>query len=71
MVWQIQNSSLLRVLNAGWEDLDPDTDNIVDNVKKLPEVFGPGLPYQLDNTPQLYCANFTDPEPEKFKANDK
>lgn len=71
MVWRIQNSSLLRVLNAAWEDLDPDTDNIVDNVKKLPEVFGPGLPYQLDNTPQLYCANFTDPEPEEFKANDK
>ena len=49
MVWQIQNSSLLKILDTAWQDLDPDSDSILDNVKKLLDVAGPELPYQLDH----------------------
>ena len=51
--------------------LDPDSDSILDNVKKLLDVAGPELPYQLDHMVQLYRSDFTDAEPDKFKANDK
>ena len=71
MVWQIQNSSLLKILDTAWEDLEPDSDSFLDNLKKLLDVAGAELPYKLDHTAQLYQADFIDAEPDKFKANDK
>ena len=40
-------------------------------MKKLLDVAGPELPYQLDHTAQLYQADFTAAEPDKFEVNDK
>ena len=58
-------------MDTAWQDLDPVSDSILDNVKKLLDVAGPELPYQLDHMVQLYRSDFTDAEPDKFKANDK
>ena len=52
-------------------NLEPDSDSFLDNLKKLLDVAGPELPYQLDHTAQLYQADFIDAESDKFKANNK
>jgi hypothetical protein len=72
IVWTIQNSDLLDILDVAWKDLKPDSADILTNVKILPEVVGPGLPYMLkDGTSQLLRADFYITEPEKLKAKDK
>ena len=71
IVWAIPNSDLLDILEIAWTDLKPDGTDILTNVKILPEVVGPGLPYTLpDGTPQLFRSDFYNTEPKKLKAKD-
>ncbi|KAF8902265.1 hypothetical protein CPB84DRAFT_1824389 [Gymnopilus junonius] len=59
--WSLQTSELRETFNCAWNEMDPDSENIVENIKSLPEI--PitsqlnGLPYKLyDSTPQFYLA---------------
>jgi len=42
-VWSIDNSDLEGALDDAWNDLNPDSDDLLENINLLPEIFGPGL----------------------------
>ena len=73
LIWSIQNSDLVDIMETAWSAMNPDSSEILNNIKMLPKVTGPGLPYMLKKkTPQLCRTDFTiDDEPEKLKARDK
>ena len=73
LIWSFQNSDLVDIMETAWSAMNPDSSEILNNIKMLPKVTGPGLPYMLGKkTPQLYRTDFTiDDEPEKLKAKDK
>jgi hypothetical protein len=73
LIWSIQNSDLVDIMETAWSAMNPDSSEILNNVKILPKVIGPGLPYMLGKkTPQLCRTDFTiDDEPEKLKARDR
>ena len=50
---------LEHALDDAWNDLNPDSDNLLENIDSLPEIFGPGLsqlPYRTleDEAAKLY-----------------
>jgi hypothetical protein len=59
-IWSLDHSDLEKALKHAWEDLDdPDSENLVQAVKSLPEISGPSsekFPYRLleDGSPTLY-----------------
>jgi len=58
-VWSLDHSDLERALDDAWNDLDPESDDLLQSINGLPEIFGPGLnqlPYKLleEGTPTLY-----------------
>ena len=73
LIWSIQNSVLVDIMETAWSAMNPDSSEILNNIKMLPKVTGPGLPYMLNKkTPQLCRTDFMiDDEPEKLKARDR
>ena len=65
-IWSIRNSELKEVFERAWEEMDSESDDIIDNVKRLPVLAGtvkfdsevlPSLPYVLhDGSPQFYLS---------------
>jgi hypothetical protein len=58
-IWSLDHSDLEKTLKHAWEDLVPDSENLVQAVKSLPEISGPSsekIPYRLleDGSPTLY-----------------
>ena len=59
-IWSLQHSELEKTLKHAWEDLVPDSDNLIQAVQSLPEISGPSsekmIPYRLleDGSPTLY-----------------
>jgi len=78
-VWSIDNADLERALDDAWNDLDPESEDLLQNINSLPEILGPGLnqlPYKLleDGTPTLYVPHTSIPAPLnliKLAGNDK
>lgn len=67
-VWSLNHSDLERTLDHAWTDLSLDSTEIVETVKMLPKISGPGLqklPYWLleDKTWKLYVDNHDIPIP--------
>ena len=59
-VWSLNNSDLDGIFESAWEDLDPNSPDIAEKVKKLPKITGPGLtqlPYKLPGgEPQYFIS---------------
>ncbi|KAF8150029.1 hypothetical protein B0H34DRAFT_826095, partial [Crassisporium funariophilum] len=45
--WGLTDSDLKEALDDAWASLDPEGDNILANIKLLPDVTGDGVPYHL------------------------
>ncbi|KIM35830.1 hypothetical protein M413DRAFT_36514, partial [Hebeloma cylindrosporum] len=61
--WSIPHVHLEEILQRAWEELEPDSDNLVQNIKSLPEISGQALqklPYRLLEDKSL--ALFIDPK---------
>ena len=73
LIWTIQNSDLVDIMETAWSAMNPDSSEILNNIKMLPKVAGPGLPYALENTtPQLFRTDFMIKDDlQKLKARDK
>ena len=75
IVWSFDNSDLVQIMEAAWAALHPESSEILNSIKMLPEVISSALPYQLadsDNTPQLVRTDFIiEDEPKKLKAKDR
>ncbi|KAF8056034.1 hypothetical protein FPV67DRAFT_1457452 [Lyophyllum atratum] len=55
-VWALKPSDLKDTLKIAWDDMNPDSDEIVDNLEALPKILAavPGLPYKsLTGDPEL------------------
>ena len=78
-VQSIDNSDLEHALDDAWNDLVPESEDLLQNINSLPEIFGPGLnqlPYKLleDGTPTLYVPYTSIPAQVnlvKLAGNDK
>jgi hypothetical protein len=59
LAWTVENSHLNDALVISWEFLNPELDQIVENVESLPQIaVGFGLPYlSHDGSPQLKILN--------------
>ena len=42
-VWSIDNSDLECALDDAWNELNPESDDLLENINLLPEIIGPGL----------------------------
>lgn len=61
-MWSISHNNLKETLDEAWDDLNLDPDKILTQIKSLPKVSGPGLPYCTSNKQNpLLC--LPDPTP--------
>ena len=47
LIWTYQNSDLVGIIETAMSATNPDSSEILNNIKMLPKVPGPGLPYTL------------------------
>ena len=59
-IWSLNNSDLKCIFEHAWSDLDPNSSEIAERVKKLPKITGPGvmqLPYKSSGgEPQYFLS---------------
>lgn len=76
-VWKILNSDLTDILEDAWSSLNPEDDEIINNIKLLPKIDGPDLPYTYfdattDTNHSLCIKNLpVELDPIKLNGTDK
>lgn len=67
-VWSLRHSDLKETFEQAWEEMDPQSDDVVENISKIPKISSVdtlyGLPYRLPNrSPQFYLPKDELPAP--------
>lgn len=66
-IWSLNDSDLKNIFERAWSDLEPDSPNIAERVKRLPKITGPGvmqLPYKSSGGEPHYFLSKNDLPPQ-------
>lgn len=66
-IWSLNNSDLEGIFERAWSDLDPNSSDIAERVKRLPKITGPGvieLPYKSSGGEPQYFLSKKDLPPQ-------